>query len=467
MSEPAILMLLERLLWPVPRVRWEVARSLARLIRDGENETTDRFLEWLSGRQLESEAMMALGIIDAFNLSRFFDYECVNDAINAPSVASDYIMGRNFDCTSGLSLFRYQISPSNRATLPSHQDAWFSRYRYQAVPPYYSLMLAQLEQSSSHPFLAQWEHNWRWIQAEFRRSRPSPSFFCRDEMTGQIDLGLTEVYRSAYLRTIGHAVLLGVITSEEAEDKALHTLTMNRGLADVEPINRPHWARVPVPMPECVSSTVVRELWGAARAAATLNETIISLRIITHNEDGFTEIDLVQTIGPSGFEVDPTSVADVRTIVVGDERGVMSGSIGQHDPRIIRTIRRPTSLVSIVMPEHVGSVHREVAYDVKLASPELFRVHADVQCEAGEVRLTTAGCIFSRWVHWYSDWEPAMHADINSNVSSMTTVTTSYWERLASTGHTQTSVLARVRTGSRPRSYGKLELQERAFWMPG
>ena len=465
MSQPAILILLERLLWPVPRVRWEVARSIAHLIRDSENEIIDRFLEWISNRELESEALIPLGIIDAFDLSRFFDYERVSDAINAPSIASDYLVRRNFDRTSSLSLFRYKISPTDPAALPSHQDAWFSRYKYQVVPPYFSLMLAQLEQSSSYPFLAQWEHNWRWIQTVSRRPRPSPFFFFRGEMTGQLDLGLTEVYKSAYLRTIGHAVLLGAITSDEAEDIALHTLTMNRGLADVDPIDRPHWARVPVPIPGRLGRSVVRELWGAARDATALNEVLISLRIMDHSDDGFTEIDLVQTIGPSGFAAGPVDAADVRTIVVGDHRGVMSGSVGQHDPRVIVPIRRPTSLVNIVMPEHVGSVHREMACTVRLASPELFRVHAEVQCEAGEVRLTTTEGVFSRWVHWYSDWHPAMHSDIDSSVSSMTTVMSSYWERLASSTNTQTSVLATVRTASKPRSYSKLELQKRAFWI--
>ena len=411
--------------------------------------------------------MMPLGIIDAFNLSRFFDYGRVSAAINSPSIASDCLLGRIFDRTPGLSPFRYKISPSDRATLPSHQDSWFSRYRYQAVAPYYSLMLEELEQSSSYPFLANWEHNWRWIQAASRRARPNPSFFHRAESTGQLDLGLTEVYRSAYLRTIGHAVLLGVITTEEAEEKALHTLTMNRGLADVEPIDRPQWAHVPVPLSEPLTRTVAGELWRSARAAAALDEVPISLRIMDHDEDGFTEIDLVQTIGPTGFAAGPVEAANVGVVVVGHQRGVMGGSVGQHDPRLIRSIRCPSSLVSIVMLEHVGSLHREVACMVRLASPEVFRVHAIVRCEAGEVRLISADRVFSRWVHWYSDWEPAIHSAIDSDVSSMTSVTSSHWERLASAADTQTRVLARVRTGSRARSYSKLELQERAFWMTG
>ena len=48
MTEPALAMLLERLLWPVPRIRWEVCRSLARLIRKGNENVARSLLDWIS-----------------------------------------------------------------------------------------------------------------------------------------------------------------------------------------------------------------------------------------------------------------------------------------------------------------------------------------------------------------------------------------------------------------------------------
>ena len=465
MSQPALLMLLERLLWPVPRVRWEVARSLAHLIRDGESEAADALLKWLRSRKLESDTLIGLGIIDAFDLSSFFDGDRVATAVSAPSIASDYLIRRNFEVASGLSPFRYQVSPGPRATLPSHQEAWFSQYKYQAVPPYFSLILAQLEDASEYPFLSRWEHDWRWIQATYPRPKPNPFFFHREHETGQLDLGLTEVYRSSYLRTFAHAVLLHHITSDEAEGKALHPLTMNRGLADVEPIDRPSWARAPVPLSGHHTHRVVRELWASARAAAGPSEVPAALRILTYDADGFTEIDMVQTVGRPGFAAGPVEAAAVGTVVLTDQPGVMAGSVGPDDPRIVKPIRRPTQVVNIVMPEHAGSVHRELVCAVRLASPELFRIDAEVQCGSTEVRLETGNCVFSRWVHWYSDWEPAMHSDIESTVCSMTTVAGADWARLTSRINTQTSILAKVRTGSRAQSYSSLKTEQTAFWM--
>ena len=75
MTSPALQVLLERLLWPIPRIRAEVGRALARLIREGDEETKDALLDWISWRTLESEVVLGLGIVDAFDLGAYFEFE--------------------------------------------------------------------------------------------------------------------------------------------------------------------------------------------------------------------------------------------------------------------------------------------------------------------------------------------------------------------------------------------------------
>ncbi len=152
MTNPILQMLLERLLWPVPRVRWEVARSLARLIREGDREAASGLLNWISARQLESEVILGLGIIDAFDLGAYFEFADVHKAIQAPSHLSDYLLKKNFANASGLSPFRYAISPPEPATLPQHEEAWFDRCRKWAVPPIFSGELTRLQESTDFPF---------------------------------------------------------------------------------------------------------------------------------------------------------------------------------------------------------------------------------------------------------------------------------------------------------------------------
>ena len=240
MTEPALSMLLERLLWPVPRVRREVGRSLARLIREGDREVARSLLNWISVRRLESEAVLGLGIIDAFDLGDHFEFAEVSEAVRAPSHLSDWLLKKNFTDARGLSTFRYEVSPPEPATLPQGEEAMFERYRKQAVPPIFSTVLSELHELTGFPFLQRWEHEWRWLQAT--DPRPAPAllhFFSHGERDriGQFDPGQRELYVSAYLRTLAFAAISGVMPHPAAEQYALLALTMNRGLADLEPID--------------------------------------------------------------------------------------------------------------------------------------------------------------------------------------------------------------------------------------
>ena len=165
MTSPALLMLLERLLWPVPRVRWEAGRSLARLIREEDGEAVSGLLNWIRARRLESEAVIGLSIIDAFDLSNYFEFADVSNAIRFPSYHSDWLLKRNFTDARGLSPFRYAISPPDPAKLPQHEEAWFDRYLKWAVPPIFSILFTRLQQSTNFPFMTRWKHDWRWLQA--------------------------------------------------------------------------------------------------------------------------------------------------------------------------------------------------------------------------------------------------------------------------------------------------------------
>ena len=122
-------MLLERLLWPVPRIRWEVSRSLAHLIREGNDNAARSLLDWISTRQLESEAVLGICIIEAFDLGVFFDFSEVSNAVRAPSPLSDWLLKSNFKDSHELSPLRYAISPSEPAPLEREMESWFDQYR--------------------------------------------------------------------------------------------------------------------------------------------------------------------------------------------------------------------------------------------------------------------------------------------------------------------------------------------------
>ena len=235
MTDPALLMLLERLLWPVPRVRWEAARSLAGLIREEDREAANGLLNWISARQLESEAILGLGIIDAFDLGAYFEFADVAKAVQTPSHFSDLLLKRNFTDASGLNPFRYAISPSEPTPLPQHQEAWFDLYRKWAVASIFSSKLTRLQELFNFPFRKRWEHDWRWLQATHPRPTAEYPYFCSRgdrRRRSQFDHGQRELYVSAYLRTLAFAAIIGAVSHEVAEDR-------DAGTYDEQGVGRP------------------------------------------------------------------------------------------------------------------------------------------------------------------------------------------------------------------------------------
>ena len=466
MTSPALGMLLERLLWPVPRVRWEVGRSLACLIREGDKEAAQGLLKWISTRQLESEAVLGLGIIDAFDLSAYFEFTDVSKAVRAPSHLSDWLLKKNFSDASGRVSFRYAVSPSEPATLPQNEEAWFDRYLKWAVPPIFSDVLTWLQLSTDFPFFARWEHDWRWLQAT--HSRPAaeyPYFFSDWDRTrrGQFDHGQRELYVSAYLRTLAFAATRGM-PHDQAEKYAKLALTMNRGLADLEPVDRPDWARDLHPCDAGHVKELAHKLWMSAEAAVKPGEVPLALRVVDFDRKGFIEFDSLLTIGPSGYVTSTTEAEKLDMLRIKERPGEMAGLVGQDADIKPLSIEQPCTMTQVVVPEDLGRVHTEMALNVRLASPYVFGMPANVQCGPSEIRLEAGANVLSRWVHWYADWEPTIFPELESDVCSMTTVSKSSLDKLRASSGMEIARLVRVRWASRREVHMKYEVEKDAYW---
>ena len=467
MTNPALLMLLERLLWPVPRVRWEAARSLARLIHEEDREAASGLLNWISARRLESEAVIGLGIIDAFDLGAYFEVGDVSKAVRAPSHLSDWLLKRNFTDASGLSPFRYAVSPSEPATLPQQKEAWFDRYRKWAVPPMFSTELTRLQQLTGFPFRMRWEHDWRWLQATDPRPEAEyPHFFSDGDRgrRGQFDHGQRELYVSAYLRTLAFAAIRG-LPHDVAEDYALLALTMNRGLADLEPVDRPDWARNLLSCDAGRTKELAEKLWASAEAAVKPGEVSLALRVVDFDTNGFVEFDMTLTIGPSGFTAGPAEAETLNLLMANERPGEMAGLVGPKTGIDPRSIKYPLTMTQGVVPEDPGRVHTEMALNIRLASPYVFGTSANVQCGPSEICLEAGGDVLSRWVHWYADWEPAIFPELKSAVGSITTVLKSSLDKVRASHGVEIARLVRVRRAARREIYRELEVETEAYWV--
>ena len=467
-TDIALRLLLERLLWPIPRVRWEVCRGLAQLVREGNQEARDGLLNWISSRRLESEAVLGLSLIDAFDLGSHFEGADVSSAIHAPSCLTDWLLKRNFTDIDPLSPFRYAVSPSEPATLPQQESAWFDRYRNWAVPPMFSDVLADLQERTGFPFRMRWEHDWRWLQVtDPRPAAEYPHFFSDMDRIrrGQFDLGQRDLYVSAYLRTLGFAVLRGIVPLAVAEHHALLALPMNRGLADLEPITTPEWARSLSPCDTGDIKRLGEQLWISAEGDAEPGEALLAARVVNHTENGFVEFDMTWVIGRCGFTSGPAEIEELVPLTTKGRPADMAGLVEQGIDIGPFPGLKPVTMAQYVFPTFIGRAHVGMAMNIRLASPRVFGTPAYVRCDPFEILLEVGPDVLSRWVHWYTNWEPVSFPELGSTVSSMTTVLQSNLDKLRTSHNLDIKRLVRVRRASKRDAFSTYSVKAEAWWI--
>ena len=467
MTHPATRILMERLLWPVPRVRWEVARAIARLIRQTDGDAADALLTWISSRKLESEVVLGLDIIEAFDLGPYFDFAELSAAVQAPSHLSNLILRHNFSDARDLSPFRFAVSPEEPATLPLEAESWFERYRKWAVPPVFSIQLEELERETGFSFRSRWRHEWRWLQS-VHKSPPAeyPQYFSAGDRArrGQVDHMQRELYVSAFLRTLAYATMRGTLTSTEAERSSLCALPFTRGLGDLEPIERPVWTYDLASRASESAEDLANCLWSSATEVCETDETPIALRTFEVSKDGFIDFDIMLVIKPRTHASIPrTEVEEFSRHVQDQDNGRFESQVGQHPIVDFGAIDRQISLAETFLPESVGRAHIGIASSIRLASPRIFGVPARIACKESEIRLETDGRLLSRWRHWYADWEPFAFPELRSSVCWLASVSRSHLkdlQRILTMGLVRRTM---IRRGAHSSGYDECKVDSQIF----
>ena len=468
MTHPATRILMERLLWPVPRVRWEVARAIANLIRQGYKDASEDLLTWISSRRLESEAVLGLDIVEAFDLGSYFDFAELSAAIQAPSHLSNLILRQNFSDARDLSVFRFAVSPDEPATLPLEVDSWFERHRKWAVPPLFSSQLEELEEKTGFSFLNRWKHEWRWLQA-IHKAPPAdhPQYFWGGDRAhrGQVDHVQRELYVSAYLRTLAYATIRGTLSRTKAEHCSLSALPFTRGLGDLEPVQRPVWTYdLSSRAPENVES-LAAQIWDAATEDCNTDETPISLRTFEVSNDGFIEFEIILIVEPLVHaSLCNSEIREFWRIVEGQECGRFEMYVSQNPTVNYSTISRQIPLAELFVPEFVGRAHFGIASAIRLASPKIFATPATIVCKESEIRLESAGEVLSRWIHWYADWKPATYPELGSDVCSLVTVSKSKLDEVQRLLTIKLRRRTMIRRGVQSEGYGDCEVESEVFF---
>lgn len=465
---PSLGLTLERLLWPVPRVRWEAARSLAKLIRSGNKGAVDGLVAWIGERDLESEALLGLGVIHAFDLGEYFLEETVRRSIQKPSLLSEWMLRKNFNKDDRSAVFRFSISPNSSAPVGENDIALFERYKTVAVAPVFLYRLERLGMDRNYGFVDRWRHDWAWLQQTNNAMAPDTDFFFRPDgrKSGMLHMAQGELLVSAYLRTLAYAMHVGKIKGGEAEKQAMLALPINRGLADVEPTACPDWSRNLLSRWRESRQKLVEEIWRDAQKNVHALERPAALKVIESNEKDFIEVKVDIVIGRSALnEWEPKAEAP-KWNWVNNEAGSMAGDIHLCADMGYDLVT-PMKLGCRVAPRHVGRIDAGVALEVKLACLGLGWQLGRVDCRADCIELAIGEEVQSRWFHWYANWEPTKHWNLDSNICCMTTTTQTLVHALSNSPGIEVALLAQVRLGERKNTHYDHKIEEDRFWIKG
>lgn len=406
-STYALPLLVERLHWPVPRVRWEAARALAGLIRSGDSAAKVALLDWSAKQHLEVDAVIGPSILQAFSLAAHFSFDEVHKAITAPSILSDALLGALYpDEASQLSAFRLDFTVN--FAVDSNAERLFADGIGKLVPQVFASILRSEQKRTGLPFLEQWRGEWTALRDQYADpyTRYPHFFFAGDRgTTGSLDVRQRAVFVSAFLRTLHWAQVQWGMPQTYAVDLANFALPFNGGLAEFDASPRPEWsvgfrneiARVG-------TTPLARALW--RRAATTVEPGFepLALDVVDYDEQVTVRFQIFRVLAPSGMAA-AESISDPDWVSTRGDPWTLAGELPPgRNPREGEGMR---PLCVAAQTEAIGRTHIDLQLGrLLLADPLLAIGKAEVACTRDALTLTDDHGILSTLALWYADWSP-------------------------------------------------------------
>lgn len=454
---------LERLHWPVPRVRWESARALADLVQKGDEAVRGAMLAWNAKQYLESDAAILPSIIQAFNLSRYFSFDEVHHAIAAPSILSDTILAELYPNESNTLLaFRFDFTAT--PTVDPHAQRLFEDGIGSLVPRIFHSLLSAEDRRTPFPFLAQWLGEWAALRQRYDQPYSDyPHFFFAGDRgsTGSLDVRQRAVFVSAFLRTLHRAQLQWGMPQRYASDLAGFALPFNAGLAPFDASDRPSWsANFREEHAELGAPQLARALWRRAAATSEPGFEPLALDVVDHDEHLAVRVRITRVIAPRGERV-ANALAEPPWIETKGPPWELGGELPPG-----RLSRKGDELQPLCVAVHAPMIARShidlLAGRLLLADPLLADGRAIVACAPDAVTLSDSRGELSRLALWYSDWSPIHPTDF-SFIGSLTSCRSDALTALRRSCDVSTPRLARVTVARREQTWESFTQDDRVY----
>lgn len=410
-------LLIERLGWPVKLARWRAARGIRELLHSDQwhRETLTLFLNWIETRHFESEVTSALSVLLVTDADRRPAFEDVVQRIQLPSLLSDLMLERMYGPGSVHAGWQWDVEDPPADFVPGR---YFSSHKTQDVPRILSMHFERLEREHKLPFTRQWAYEWKRVQE--RSSAPysdypyyfGDSLLARQGLHPQCITRQSEVLRSAYQRTLAHAVVSWRMPLRQAAFYITDVLPVLPGLFEVDPVPKPSWVgRLAGDC--CVEGADLEALAKTAIAASAVegSDTLLAVVSPTPREIAeFGEVSLQSFFVPENFSLKPNhAFPELQEFVFPDEFS-LRGDIRVPDlPRWQSEAGAggPMPTTFVALPALHGTWHDEyISSGLRVPCSYCFDGQAKLDADEGGLKVLREGSLVARTTFWQDAWTP-------------------------------------------------------------
>ena len=469
-DEPWLHMLVERLRWPVPSVKWWVLQELATFLATEQwrDKTEEALLEHLAACPFESEVVEVMAAFWLAKQRGYLGSDVIGKHVRAKSTLSSMMLAD----VAPDSLYEGQLSAELILAPPGFEAPQdFKTAQGATVPLMYQSEMQQWEKKTGLPFKAQYAFEWtRSLQRigdeghDWRYFYGYPS----DQMTGQFFTQQSHRGRSAYLRTVLVAQRFWNMPNNYAEHIAMRALPFDPTLAWIRPI-RPEWLARWNRASTSDCTSIAAYLSSCITQFNSMNSGCIlaSLSLpVTMGEREWVELSCVLWAQWEDAEPNPmkllTEQQDRRS--AGLSFGNNLDCVTAYDIAPLTERQGPymaTPVVSGVLPLRYGALHSDVeqrGWNVPLlyrlgatlaASPS----SAEVEFSVDEKLIGRAGC-------WNVEWEPAHPAKLGAFCGTFTALDANGLTALFDTPPVRIFYLWEAKRVKLKEVFGELEVED-------
>jgi hypothetical protein len=464
--------LMERLLWPVRMVRWQVAQQYGTLLVNKKTRALALaiYLDWLAKRNLESEVVAALSILKCLPDSELPPLAKVTRAINAPSILADVIIQQTYGY--GHRCGGWSDAHSGEAPASFEPPKYFMRNKGAQVPPIFWNTLGRVARRGID-LPKQWAFEWQSIMD--RTASPHSGYphhfidgaYRQRGVRGQFSQRQDDVFRSAFIRTVAFAVSKGM-PIDYARDMVCVTLTLNNEFANLSPVTRPPWLSN-LPEQCCAEGANLEALMRDIIAAGSFadNQIPISLRIpISPEVEKFGELEITTVLATPDFKgAAPDLHARGRNSWFLGESSALSGPLPEDDIAACTFIGDSGECVPLAMALYVQPMGfwQNDYFRAGFSLPMSFIMPepATISCHPQSLDVELDGVSVSKWSVWHDHYTPLHAPEGHPRCGTLTTIDSRLVTQAAAKLSCKLGWVARLRLWRSEKDYGELVMEEK------